>query len=301
MSKENPTKTKTRIAFIGKFKRLHDEEYIALSFEQIGCEVLRIEESLLTFQILGIIEEFKPDFVLWAKLSISQPEIVREALRKYKTVCWIFDLYMGYSREYRLYTHPAFTADYLVSTDGGHQDKFKEKGFNHFCVRQGILKDECVMFEGKQQDTIVFVGSNNALNTDRIKKISFIEQEYGDKFKWYGKKDTNELRGLDLNRIFADNKIIIGDSVYSPFYWSNRIVETLGRGGFLIHREVEGLKEEYPYLVTYDGTNEDLKSKIDYYLTHEEERQEIIKNNFEWVRDNYTMDKQCQKLLNYIS
>ncbi len=120
-------------------------------------------------------------------------------------------------------------------------------------------------------------------------------------FKWFGRYSTNEIRGLPLNELYSQTKIVVGDSVYSPHYWSNRVVETLGRGGFLIHREVEGLKEVYPDLVTYDGTYDDLMKKIDYYLAHEDERREIIKKNFERVRDYYTMDKQCQKLLNYIS
>lgn len=300
MSKENPTKTKTRIAFIGKFRRLHDEEYIARSFEQIGCDVFRVEESLLSHQMIGLIEEYNPDLVLWTKLKVPEPKRIVEAFKEYKTVSWVFDLYWNYDRQNQLINHPAFKAKYVFTTDGGNDNRFKQIGLNHRCVRQGILKEECLLVKGTPEDVIVFVGSDNILNGERQKKLSFLEQEYGAKFKWYGKFNTNELRGLDLNNLYANSKIIIGDSVYSPYYWSNRVVETLGRGGFLIHRDVEGIKEEYPYLVTYDGTNEDLKAKIDYYLTHEEERQEIIKKNFEWVRDNYTMDKKCQDLLNYI-
>jgi spore maturation protein CgeB len=75
-------------------------------------------------------------------------------------------------------------------------------------------------------------------------------------------------------------------------------VETLGRGGFLIHQEVDGLKEEYPHLVTYKrGDLNDLKEKIDYYIEHEDERKALVVKNYEWVRDNYTMDKKCAELL----
>lgn len=290
-----------RISIIGKFTRLHDEEYIARSFEELGIEVQRLDERLLTNQLLGLIEDFNSDYILWAKLMVTEPLKVVEGLKHRKTICWVFDLYWGYNREYRLKTHPAFKADYVFTTDGGNDDKFKSIGINHKCVRQGIYKPECFVVKGTPKDTVIFVGSDNILNSDRQKKLSFLEQEYRDKFKWYGRLNTNEVRGTDLNELYANNKIVVGDSVYSPYYWSNRIVETLGRGGFLIHRDVEGLKEEYPYLVTYDGTNEDLKSKIDYYLNNEKERLKIIKKNFEWVRDNYTMDKQCKRLLNYIS
>lgn len=291
-----------KISIIGKFKRLYDEEYIARSFEMLGHTVQRIEERLITHQIVGLIDEFNPDVVLWTKLMVVEPHKVREALRKYKTVCWVFDLYFDYEREFRIKTHPAFTADYVFTTDGGHQERFKSVGINHQCVRQGIFKEDCYIADGTPEDTIVFVGSDNVYNQQRNKQISVIQQRFGDKFKWYGRFDTNEVRNGDLNILYSKSKIVIGDSVYSPHYWSNRVVETLGRGGFLIHQEVEGLKECYPHLVTYKrGDFDDLCAKINYYLAHEEERLDIVRKNFEWVKENYTCDKQCQKILDYIS
>jgi hypothetical protein len=290
-----------KISFIGKFKNFHDEEYIAQSFELLGHEVQRVHESYLTSDIYEAIDRFNPDIVLWTKLMVAEPGKVREHMKKYKTVCWVFDLYWGYEREFRLTTHPAFTADYVFTTDGGHEEDFKRVKINHKCVRQGIFHTECTLVPGTPKDMVIFVGSDNAMNSPRQKQLAFIEDTYGDKFKWYGRLDTNEVRGMQLNQLYADNKIVVGDSVYSPNYWSNRVVETLGRGGFLIHREVPGLKEEYPYLVTYNGELGDLKEKIDYYLAHEDERVNIVNKNIEWVKERYTMDKKCKELLNYIS
>lgn len=286
-----------RIAFIGKFNKLHDEEYIARSFESIGNEVRRINEKLSPYEIKEHLDDFKPDIVIWTKLSVPDANKTREISKPYKTVCWVFDLYIGYQREHRL-NHPAFTADFVFTTDGGHDKEFKELGINHKCVRQGIYKDECFMTEGTPENKVVFIGSENPYYPERTEMMSKLSKKYN--FKWYGRLNTNEMRGTELNKLFSEVKIVVGDSVTSPKYWSNRIVETLGRGGFLIHREVEGLKEEYPDLVTYDGTFEDLCAKIDYYLEHEEERKEIIRKNFELVRDNYTMDKKCQELLDYV-
>jgi hypothetical protein len=288
------------LAIIGKFNKIHDEEYIAKSFEMLGHNVLRLDERLLTEQIVGLIEDFQPDLVIWTKLMVTEPVKLRQLLKKYKTVCWVFDLYWNYPREYRLTTHPAFTADYIFTTDGGNDHRFKSVGLTHKCVRQGIYAPECFISTGEPKDTIIFVGSNNTFNSERQKCLKFIKDTYGSKFKWYGKEDTDEVRGIELNELYANNKIVVGDSVYSPNYWSNRVVETLGRGGFLIHREVEGIKEEYPDLVTYSGLR-DLSNKIDYYLTHEEERLDIIKKNFDLVKSRYTMDKKCEELLNHVN
>lgn len=289
---------KKKISFIGKFGRLHDEEYIARSFESLGHEVQRLPEKLLLVQFTTFISEFKPDFVLFTKLAIAEPAILLKELKELgiKTVSWNFDLYWDYSREIRIPRVWGFKADKVFTTDNGHNDKWKSIGVDHQCVRQGIYKPECYI-ENKIPKGIAFIGSENPLYPERQIMMKMLKETYPN-FKWYGRKDTNEIRGVALNGLFSRTQIIVGDSVYSPHYWSNRIVETLGRGGFLIHQDVPGLKEEYPYLVTYErGNLNDLKQKIDYYLTHEKERMEIVQKNFEWVKNNYTMDKKCDELI----
>jgi len=301
MQTEKNTENSTRISLIGKFHHSYDEEYIARSFEMLGLEVQRISEHLITHQICGLIDGFDPDFVLWTKLSVSEPSKVRDFMKKYKTVCWVFDLYFDYQREYRLKTHPAFTADYVFTTDNGHQKQFEALGINHRCVRQGIWHEQCYLEPINARDEIVFVGSENLHNKDRQRQLEFIQRNYPVEFRWYGRFNTHDVREERLNQLYSSAKIVIGDSVYSPFYWSNRVVETLGRGGFLIHQEVEGIKEEYPFLITYKrGDFNNLKDIINHYFLNEQERQSIIKKNLEWVKNNYTSEKKCQEILNFI-
>ncbi len=281
-----------RIAVIGKFKNLHDEEYIAQSFEMLGHTVSRFEQN--DTEIAERINSSKFDFVLFTKYNY------KKGMFNTKTVCWLFDIYWDYPRESMVQTSPFFKADYVITTDGGNEKDWKRLGINHHCVRQGIHKPQCFMEESKDPQGIVFIGADNPLFPERSIMMNQLKSKYQD-FTWYGKNNTNAVRGKDLNTLYSKKKIVVGDSVYSPYYWSNRVVETLGRGGFLIHRYVEGIDKEYPHLVTYDGTMADLTKKIDYYLAHEDERREIVRKNFEWVRDNYTMEKKCQKILDYIS
>lgn len=295
-----------RISFIGSFNRMHDEEYIAQSFEALGHVVQRIPEHRMLSTIKEDIEDFKPDVVLYCKFKnggdmVSFMRDLRTycSFNKIKLVCWVFDLYIGYVRETQL-SLPQFKVPYVVTTDGGHNEAFKKRGINHFCVRQGIYEPECLLLPPDNPSGIVFVGSDNRAFSERTNMIYQIRDEYKN-FEWIGRNLETSLRGLELNRLYSRKKIVIGDSVYSPYYWSNRIVETLGRGGFLIHREVPGIKEEYPDLVTYNGRYEDLKSKIDYYLTHEEERLEIVRKNFNHVLNNHLMKIKCKQLLDYIS
>jgi len=299
MSEETNTKNKTRIAFIGKFKLFHDEEYIARSFESLGHEVKRIDQNVGVLDLRNYLSQQKPDILLYTKYDID-PDLLRLCkLIGIKTVCWVFDLYFDYTREYQVKNKTFFKSDYVFTTDAGHDDRWKELGINHHCIRQGIYEDECYMLTPNPDIDVTFVGSESPVYPERNNKVVWTAKNYN--FKWFGRRDTNEVRGERLNILFAHAKVVIGDSFFSPHYWSNRVVETLGRGGFLIHQDVPGLKEEYPDLVTYDGTLEDLRVKIDHYLANEKERLEIVRKNFELVKSKYTMKHKCQDLLNSIS
>jgi len=295
---------KFKIFFIGKFSKMHDEEYIARSFESIGCEVFRCPENHTPAEIKEALVRLSPDMLLYTKWEC--PRELDETISLLKrggmvTVCWVFDLYWGYPREYQVHNKKFFRSDFVFTTDGGHDEQWRAVGINHRTIRQGIYKEECFLAPGQGfENDVVFVGSESPVYPERTNKVLLISQTFR-RFAWYGRHDTDEARGTRLNEIFAQSKVVVGDSYPSPHYWSNRIVETLGRGGFLIHRDVEGLKKEYPYLVTYNGTDGDLINKVKYYIEHDKEREEIRQANFEWVRDNYTMDKKCQELLNYIS
>jgi hypothetical protein len=291
-----------KITLIGKFKKLHDEEYLARTFETLGHEVQRIPENTDLQHAAGQIIEFRPKFVLYCKLN-SQGN-VRQFLADMKsfkilTVCWVFDLYWGYAREFRL-NGPSFEADYVFSTDGGHQKEFEELGINHYLLRQGIYDPECLLYAPERPYGVGFVGSINPIYPKRQELLQRLHESYPG-FKWVGRLDTNEMRGLQLNEFYRYVKVLIGDTVYSPNFWSNRVVETLGRGGFLIHQDVEGIKEEYPYLVTYEKDNyADLKAKIEYYLEHEDERRDLIKKNHEWVKSRYLASHKCQELIDMV-
>jgi hypothetical protein len=234
-----------KIAFIGKFKRMDDEEYIALGFEAIGHTVLRIEDSTPALDICAQLKEV--NLVLWTKLRVDNPSLVVAhcKLRDLKCACWVFDLYFDYHREYQLATHPAFKADYVFTTDGGHQKEFEALGINHHCVRQGIANSECYLEPLVAPKGVIFVGTDNPMNPYRTEMISSVKK-YSSEFEWIGRGDPTEVRGTDLNKLYARKKIVIGDSVYSPRYWSNRIVETLGRGGFLIHQTSQVSRRSIP-------------------------------------------------------
>lgn len=78
-----------------------------------------------------------------------------------------------------------------------------------------------------------------------------------------------------------------------------RAFDIMGCGGFLISNFQEDFldyfvpDEDFVYYESY----EDLISKIDYYLEHDDEREAIAQNGYQKVKENHTYEKRVQEIL----
>ena len=296
---------KKKIVYIGSFENLWDEEGNARGFENCGVEVTRIPEK--DFQLnkaLELIEKVKPDLVLMAKLKVGvERDSFVHVLKKMniKTASWTFDLYFGLNREKSIGMDPIFHTDYVFGPDGGNIERFKKKGVNYHLLRQGIHDEYCYRGEFKERYAydVVFVGHWGMGYSPRAKLCDFLKKNYH--FRWFGQRNTNDIRGDKLNELYTSAKIVVGDLFYSPYYWSNRVYETLGRGGFLLFPKVEGLDKEYePYkhYIPYKMLNlEGLKEKIDYFLNNKEKRIEISNAALEYTKNKHTLTHRANQLL----
>jgi hypothetical protein len=315
---ERPVREKRKkIAFIGKFRKLYDEEGKALSLEKQGYEVLRFDEDTFgASQDLNnqdILIRSNPDFVFYAKLRIPNQDRFMSNLKRncIKTVCWVPDLYFGTPREKEAKQRfPMFQADYVFSPDGGNQHLFLESGINHYPLKDGIFLDNCLTEEevkGSEKSVdILFVGSldMNYHGQNRYKLLHFLQKTYGDKFLWVGRNNSDEYREHRLTELIKSAKVVIGDCVESKNVWSNRLYETIGRGGLIIHPYVEGIEEHYKngqHFVTFERNNfNDLKQKIDYFLDNPKDREEIILNGTKHTRENHTLDNRASYIIEII-
>jgi glycosyltransferase involved in cell wall biosynthesis len=157
---------------------------------------------------------------------------------------------------------------------------------------------------------VAFVGTYHYLKEWPYRKqlIDFLAKTYGSRFKLFGDVIENKdpgypvmAFGKQLNDVYASAKVVVCDSLHSPMYWSNRIYETLGRGGFAIHPKVEGLEREFEYgkhFVPYDyGDFDGLKRKIDYYIEHDAERNRIRDAGMAYVRKHKTFVQRARQIV----
>jgi len=313
-----------RIAFIGGFDRLYDEEGKARSFEKLGCEVLRVSEVGFDDSSLNKIKEWSPDVVMSAKFLI-EPSL-RDDLFKHcrdnfiKTAAWHPDLYHygpPVAGEQRLawINNKAglYAADYVFSPEGGEMNDrlYRRLGIKHHTVRQAPF-DETVKIVNsadvsdltdKESIDILFIGSMYQIADQfRPALVSFLQSEFNDRFLWLGQTE-HQVREERLSTIISKTKIVMGESFYYPGYWSNRVYETIGRGGFILHPYVPGLEEEFEEgkeCVFFDRWNfSDLQNKINYYLdpANEWERKSIVRNGMERVKKDHTLLNRCKQIM----
>jgi hypothetical protein len=122
--------------------------------------------------------------------------------------------------------------------------------------------------------------------------VATLQKHYGPRFRIF-----QGYREQNLNNLYASVKVMVGDHCFAgqPKYWSDRLPETCGRGGFILYPRTEGMTIP---TATYEPQNlDDLIAKIDYYLAHEAEREEIRKRCFEHVKAHDTYTHRLQEVL----
>ena len=292
-----------QILYVGNFDLPYrTERYVTCALEMLGhtvhtCVQTKLDEA----STREAISQTAWDFVLFSKTQSNQVQSLIEALKGVGilTVCWQWDLY-------KIPIRPEFPVEYacdlVFSSDGSHHDSLCAQGIYHKVLRQGIHKPEAEMMPSNLQHPVLFVGHGNVKSqTSRGELLDWLKHTYGKHFT-----HARNVRGTELNKLLGRSGVVVGDSYPTSDggYWSNRIYEITGRGGFLLHPETAGLEEEYQVGVHYDtyvrGDWDGLRNKIDYYLAQDRRRCQLKHAGFVHTRDNYTYEHRCKSLIEAI-
>lgn len=310
------------IAYVGNFTQPHcTEVHLAATLEDLGHAVMRLQEDAYTpTELANILDQAKLDLFLytrtWGKtVTLEHLELLRQ--RKIPSASYHLDLYIGLSRKWLhegkpldqvLETDPFWRTDFVFTPDGDpeSQEVFERHGVKHHYMKPGVFASECyipTLAESKYD--VIFVGGGDRVGSPngyghpewpyRDQLMTWLYDTYGERFKKFGHPQPT-IRNDTLNQLYTNTKVVVGDSVCLDFkhtyYWSDRVYETLGRGGFLIHPYIKGLEEEFTdreTIVFYEYNNwGQLKELIDYYLKDDSAREKIRLAGHELVKNNYT-------------
>lgn len=329
-----------RVLQIGNFEPPHSTE------NELRDALLRLGVDLATFQegdplrwerAIHYINHGDADMVLWTStrsLAERVPEQVQYDLLRaaldggVPTVGYHLDRWWGLHanrRQEQMFgpdgaLRPFFNVQYLFTADGGHQEQWAEIGVNHIWMPPAISERWCYLAEPdpKYDFDIVFVGGWHQYGhtewTHREEMIAKVRDWYGHRFRCLPKKGQPRITMGDLNTIYASAKVVLGDSCLVPkadgspmtHYCSDRIPETLGRGGVLVHPTVDGVHWMHDGPFSYNGWSlgnwDELHSLLDEILAWDsdsalDERLEAIKH----IKDAHTYTHRMRDVIDTVT
>lgn len=273
-----------RIGFLGNFVPPEStENQVKWALEnRMGLEVEQLQENTFT---LRRIEEAMDwcDIFLWIHtrgyLKISDFEMLNfiEELKKRKipTVSMHLDKFWGIpAREEEIGFKPFWHTDYVHTSDGSRQLDFKARHVNHIWMPPAVSEVYCHPGTPREEHKcdVVFVGAKGYHEEYpfRPQMVEMLANEYGDRFK-----HVQGVRGHELNDVYASAKIVVGDCIFAgtPYYWSDRVPETCGRYGFLLHPQIEGMT--IPMATYPAGDLSELRKLIEEWLRLRGAREEF--------------------------
>jgi hypothetical protein len=311
-----------KLLYVGNFSQPHcTEVHLARTFEDdLGWSVVRMQENQTTTdQIFDRCMTERPDLFLFTRtwgLRGNGNRLMRDLLEAgIPTASYHLDLYWGISREAGILGDPFWQTKYVFTADGGSDDRFVHAGIHHKWIRPGVFRQECYLAEpdpARFACDVAFVGCLDGYHPEwqpyRTALKSHLREWYGDRFRHWPLPGHDAIRNHDLNRLYATAKVCVGDSLCPGFkhprYWSDRLTETIGRGGFLIHPRIEGIEDELQdgkHLALFGFNDWDgLKARIDHYLANEAERLAIRDAGHEHVKAHCTYTNRLREMLAYV-
>ena len=271
------------------------EVHYKRSLESLGHEVLLLQENRIpTEQVLA--ESLNADALIWVHTHsfVNRGRQMEEVLAELKaagvpSIAMHLDLYVPIRRWNEYEGSAYFKTEYWFTVDKLMADLLNERGETKaFFTPAGVLADECYISTepSPYANDVVFVGSKRYHHEWpwRPQLIDWLHRTYGTRFTHVGGDgSTGTLRGDDLNRMYANSKVAVGDTLcigYDyPYYASDRLFECPGRGGFNLFPRITGITDWYrenEEIVFYEyGDFDGLKNTIDHYLAHDAERERI--------------------------
>lgn len=311
------------IVFLGNHSvDYSSESHHAATLEAMGHTVYRIQEGKESLDGLRAMDLF-----IWVHThGVKVPGIEKHLayLRKMGTpaITYHLDLWLGLRRQSEM-VGPYWDLDHFFTADPQMATWINEREtpHSHLHKMQGhylpaaVFGPECIVGEyldpHPYANNVIFVGQRNYHPEwpYRRQLVDWLADTYGTRFtRIAGDCPSGTVRGGALNHLYQTSKVVVGDSLCPGFtyrgYWSDRVYETLGRGGFLIHPRVPGMDEVFDdgeHLVFYEyGDFYALQKAIDHCLIADQGREAIRQQGQRYVAAKHTYRQRWQTILDTV-
>ena len=203
----------------------------------------------------------------------------------------VIDPYIGFEEHVRDVNIQSY--DHVFVSQRDYVDQYREAG----CQRVEWLPFACDLeLQGRiavhPRYTIATVGAiHPKWGAERKRLFDLISKSFAD--CWFGR-----AFGREMTQIYSSSKIVFNKSILKEL--NMRVFEALASGSMLITDRIQnGLPElfsEDKDLVCYTS-DEELISKLKFYLNHPAERESIAKQGYESVMAGHTYDHRAQQIV----
>jgi len=293
--------SKIRIIIIGSFYKTAFEEiptevFLSNALERAGCDIERLDINGFPGNVTSQ-KIKKTDIVFYSTKIISADTKTFSTFSEYVTKPsilytndWIF---LNKTREQN-YREKIKYIDYIISTDT--TDYTKNFGVKkHWYIPMACLPSS--KFNPSPQKDLIFTGYTD-YSQDRKIFIKEIKKSFD--LDIYGVGNKQPIYNKELEKTLQNYKIALGHNcVNSPGYWSSRLYITIGFGGFFITPYTKLLEREFKnkeHLVWYKNLKEG-KKLIKYYLEHNEEREKIRRQGYEYCQKNHNWNVRAKEFI----
>ena len=156
---------------------------------------------------------------------------------------------------------------------------------------------------------LLFVGNSRKVYRKVIKDLLPTDYKlsiYGN--HWNELVDNKLIKGIHipnkkLSKYYRSADILLNDhwdDMRIKGFISNRIFDALASGAFIISDEVAGIQNIFQDTVVTYKNKDDLKTKINYYLSNPKERTRKIKEGMRLVHQNHTFKSRAKYISNII-
>jgi hypothetical protein len=314
-----------RVAYIGNVGEQSaphsTENHVARALESLGITVTRLHEQRFTWDPRVIPRQ--TDWVIWththgfaARPTHRRQAHFLEAMRRRGTpvVSYHLDRWWDLGRQHQITEEPYFRTDLVCTADGGNAERWAAAGVQHVWFPPAVSLPECEPGTPRDEyrSDVAFVGSwqggYHPEHSHRAGLIDWLRDTYGDRLALWPRPGEHAVRGEQLRDLYASVKVLVGDSCFSgdprgAYYCSDRIPETLGRGGLLVHPDTPGVTDGTLYtsgehLLTWPaGDGAALANVIDAALSDDELRREVSDAGKAHVLANHTYERRMTQLL----
>lgn len=326
-----------RIAYVGNFGPPHStENHVAETLRRMGVELRPYQENVPRewADLEVALQAGEHDLVLWTRTGWDPPiphatqrqMLATATLCNVPTVGFHLDRWWGLARAGQVWEEPFFQCDLVATADGGHPDQWREAGVNHLWLPPAVAEWQCGWGEPDPRWAceVAFVGSWSSYHPEwgwRTQMVRQLQNRYGARrMRVWPQPGEHAVRGKALRDLYASATVVVGDSCLAPtmdgdpmhHYWSDRVPETMGRAGLLVHPWVDGMDDvDYEIscerwfhhdgesFLTYQvGEITDLFDVVDETLAMPvDQRMEIRRTALQVVLDRHTYRHRMQALL----